>query len=206
MARKAPTTRIGIQEAAAALGRSRRCLDRWREAGSPGFFDEGGVTVVEVEAVKGWALSQGRKLAGKKKRKAQKSNAPADADVRADAGEASTRVDPAPEPAGDEVQAEDVSYLEARRRKELAQAKIRELQALKLAGELLPRAEVEAAALKRVKAARLVLISIPGRLADRLAGEDDAIKIEEMLEAAIMEALRELAGPAAVERKAARAG
>lgn len=93
----------------------------------------------------------------------------------------------------DELEALRVSHLRARIRKERAMADKHELEVAKRRGELVERAEVEAARVERVTYARAVLLGGPGILAGDLVGLG-VEAIEERLSSWVRQALGHLQG------------
>lgn len=92
-----------------------------------------------------------------------------------------------------ELEALRVDHLKARIRKERAMADKHELEVAKRRGELVERAEVEAAQVARVTYARAVLLGGPGALAGDLVGLG-VEAIEERLGGWVRQALELLAG------------
>lgn len=84
-----------------------------------------------------------------------------------------------------------VSVTEAQRRKEVALAKTREIELAQLEGKLVPKAEVTRFWAGRCGAIRDSFLSMPDRLAARLAGKHEA-EIRVALRDEIEEALRSL--------------
>ncbi len=87
-----------------------------------------------------------------------------------------------------------VTSTEARRRKDVALARMREIQVQRLEGQLLDRDDVREAGTGMVSKARAVLLAMPGELCDRLAAEADPIRCREMLDKRVREALEKLSG------------
>lgn len=53
---------VTMIEAIEKLGRTRRCLEQWRNAGCPGFSESCGMVLVNLDDVLAWVKSTGRKL------------------------------------------------------------------------------------------------------------------------------------------------
>lgn len=104
--------------------------------------------------------------------------------------------DPAP-PAGDA--GKDFGYLEARAKREQFQAKQAELDYLEAIGELVPAAELRAAASNRYRAIRDKLLNIPDRLAAILAAQTDPARVHTELTKEIKQVLHELSDDARAE-------
>jgi len=86
-------------------------------------------------------------------------------------------------------QAAKVSATEARRRKEVALAELREMEAAQRRGELLAAGEVRKRWAAGLAALRDRLLSLPDRLGATLAGRDEA-EVRAVLRTALEEALR----------------
>jgi hypothetical protein len=87
---------------------------------------------------------------------------------------------------------EGITHAEALRRKEAALAWLRTLEARKAAGELLERADVDAAVMGAFVRVRARLLAIPASVAPLLVGAD-LPKMAALLEEAVHDALNELA-------------
>ena len=86
------------------------------------------------------------------------------------------------------------SFLEAQRRKELANAQLKELEVRKRAGELIEVATVEATVFEKGRQTRDALLSLADRLAGILAPVTDQAKVHEILLREIHQALEALTG------------
>lgn len=84
-----------------------------------------------------------------------------------------------------------IDYAEATRRKEAALAWTRTLEARRTAGELLARADVDAAVMGAFARVRSRLLALPHAVAPRVVGKDAHAAAQE-IETAVHEALREL--------------
>jgi len=91
-----------------------------------------------------------------------------------------------------------VSASEARRRKEVALARIREIEAAKAEGRFVDIADVEQVFGQHIATARSRLLGIPTSAAPELALEMNPAKVEAILKRHIYEALTELASGAAI--------
>jgi len=87
---------------------------------------------------------------------------------------------------------EGESYFSARERRERAEADIKELEAGKMRGDLLPTADVQAAWSEMVISARAILLALPARLAQKLSMESDPINCEQAMREVIDQALGQL--------------
>lgn len=87
-----------------------------------------------------------------------------------------------------------ITFLEAQRRKELANAQLKELEVRKRAGELIEVATVEATVFEKGRQTRDALLSLADRLAGILAPITDQAKVHELLLKEIHQALEALTG------------
>lgn len=87
-----------------------------------------------------------------------------------------------------------ITFLEAQRRKELANAQLKELEVQKRAGELIEVATVEATVFEKGRQTRDALLSLADRLAGILAPITDQAKVHEILLKEIHQALEALTG------------
>lgn len=87
-----------------------------------------------------------------------------------------------------------ITFLEAQRRKELANAQLKELEVRKRAGELIEVATVEATVFEKGRQTRDALLSLADRLAGILAPITDQAKVHEILLKEIHQALEALTG------------
>lgn len=99
--------------------------------------------------------------------------------------------EPSPE---SEPESSAISFLEAQRRKELANAQLKELEVRKRAGELIEVATVEATVFEKGRQTRDALLSLADRLAGILAPITDQAKVHEILLKEIHQALEALTG------------
>jgi len=88
-----------------------------------------------------------------------------------------------------------VSYEDARRRRELAEAEIAEMKQAEMAGTLIRADAVRSAWAAKITGARDALLQIPSRLAPVLAAEGDLVKVTALLEDELRQALAELSTP-----------
>lgn len=102
--------------------------------------------------------------------------------------------EPSPE---SEPESSATSFLEAQRRKELANAQLKELEVQKRAGELIEVATVEKAMFEKGRQVRDALQSLADRLAGILAPITDQAKVHEVLSKEIHQALEGLTGKSA---------
>ena len=86
------------------------------------------------------------------------------------------------------------SFLEAQRRKELANAQLKELEVRKRAGELIEVSTVETTVFEKGRQTRDALLSLADRLAGILAPITDQAKVHEILLKEIHQALEALTG------------
>jgi hypothetical protein len=110
----------------------------------------------------------------------------------ADAALAQSRLLRMPSPAG----AQRVSYAQARTVSETYKAKRAKLLYEKLSGSLVSLADVKRAQKQSNAIIRAKLLSIPTKLAPRLAGKHSAVELKAILQTEIYEVLRELAATA----------
>lgn len=87
-----------------------------------------------------------------------------------------------------------ITFLEAQRRKELANAQLKELEVRKRAGELIEVATVEKVMFEKGRQTRDALLSLADRLAGILAPVTDQAKMHEILLKEIHQALEALTG------------
>jgi hypothetical protein len=85
------------------------------------------------------------------------------------------------------------TFLSAKRRKEIALADQRELELKQMAGDLVSIDDVNHWVASMILRARDILIRIGTEHRDRLAQETDPIKVQEVIDAEVHRALRELA-------------
>ncbi len=85
-----------------------------------------------------------------------------------------------------------LTYEEARRRRELAEAQKAELQLAELQGDLIRTADVRAAYAKRAAGLRDALLQIPARLAAVVAAEGDQAKCHDILQAELHQVLGQI--------------
>ena len=87
------------------------------------------------------------------------------------------------------------SYEDARRRRELAEANIAEMQQAEMEGVLIRADAVRSAWAAKITGARDALLQIPSRLAPVLAAEADMAKVTALLEDELRQALADLSTP-----------
>jgi hypothetical protein len=87
------------------------------------------------------------------------------------------------------VAASPATFQESIRRKEFAQAQLRELEVAERRGELVNAAEVEIFVCGMIEMCKTTLLAIPRELSDRLALEDDPVACEELMANSIRSAL-----------------
>lgn len=97
--------------------------------------------------------------------------------------------DPPPDP-----ESSIITFLEAQRRKELANAQLKELEVRKRAGELIEVSTVEKTVFEKGRQTRDALLSLADRLAGILAPITDQAKVHEILLKEIHQALEALTG------------
>ncbi len=85
-----------------------------------------------------------------------------------------------------------LTYEEARRRRELAEAQKAELQLAELQGDLIRTADVRAAYAKRAAGLREALLQIPARLAAVVAAEGDQAKCHDILQGELHQVLAQV--------------
>ena len=76
---------------------------------------------------------------------------------------------------------EQVSYMEAKRQREMAEAKMAQIKLRQLEGELVSFEGVRAAATRMSRMSRDSVLGVPSRIAPVLANESDPHKIEQLL-------------------------
>lgn len=84
-------------------------------------------------------------------------------------------------------------WLAAKTRRELAEAQKAEIQLLELAGKLVSRDRVEAAAFSAGRMVRDMLLTVPQKLAGELIEQSDPVIIENMIRKQLRSVLEELA-------------
>lgn len=85
-----------------------------------------------------------------------------------------------------------VSYEDARRRRELAEAMLAEMKQAEMAGQLIRMDAVRSAWAAKITGARDALLQIPSRIAPVLAAEVDLVRVTAILEDELRQALAEL--------------
>ncbi len=108
----------------------------------------------------------------------------------------------APLPAGPIVAGDAeprISYEEARRRRELAEASIAEMKQAELSGDLIRTDAVRAAWAGKITSTRDALLQIPARLSPQLAAESDLVAVTALLEGEIRMVLSDLSTPPAAQ-------
>jgi hypothetical protein len=85
-----------------------------------------------------------------------------------------------------------ISYEEARRRRELAEASIAEMKQAELSGDLIRTDAVRAAWAGKITSTRDALLQIPARLSPQLAAESDLSAVTALLEGEIRQVLSDL--------------
>lgn len=185
---KKPRKWLPIAEACEKLGRARRTLMTWRKQGCRGIKKRAGSLLVDCNQVEAWAHEQGKRPPAKAA--AARARAARAAKAKAESGEQTAQ------PSNDSDSEDEVSLADAKLRKELALAKKHELHVAQAEGRLIPREEEEAGRLRRVEAARAVLLAMPPRYSGRLAAMTEPREIEELLTEAVYAALNQLAGRA----------
>jgi hypothetical protein len=104
-----------------------------------------------------------------------------------------------PPPAGNgtfsgmQADAEQVSYMEAKRQRESAEAKIAQLKLRQMEGELVSIEKVRAASMRMARMLRDSVLGVPSRIAQTLASESDSHQIEQTLMASLRRALDDIA-------------
>lgn len=89
--------------------------------------------------------------------------------------------------------AEDrVSYDEARRRREQAEAELAELKLAELRGDLVRQADVRASLSRRVASLREAFLQLPARVVPVLAADPEPGRMDQVLRAEIVTALRQI--------------
>lgn len=112
---------------------------------------------------------------------------------RARVGSGQRAAEPPAAPAGDDLTAPRLlTYEEARRRRELAEAQKAELQLAELQGDLIRTADVRAAYAKRAAGLREALLQIPARLAAVMAAETDQAKCHDLLQSELHQVLAQI--------------
>jgi hypothetical protein len=146
-----------IFEAAQIMERSEFTLKKWKREGAPGFSVVDGASMVDIETLKKWLDTQPKKknYHTPNRQHEEKSE-----------------------------EAEPVTLLEAKRRKELALALRNEIAVAQLQGQLISKEEVEEGRVRRIQAVRGALMSLPGKLSGALAMRN-ADEIYEVLEGEI---------------------
>jgi hypothetical protein len=94
---------------------------------------------------------------------------------------------------GMSVDSEQVSYMEAKRQRESAEAKIAHLKLRQMEGELVSIEKVRAASMRMARMLRDAVLGVPSRIAQTIANETDAHQIEQTLMASLRRALDDIA-------------
>lgn len=93
----------------------------------------------------------------------------------------------------DETNSKTETFYEAQRRKEVAQASLREVELAQKRGELVPISDVNVWVAGMILRSRDILLRIAPELRDSLALQSDPIKCQELIDAEIHRALSALA-------------
>jgi phage terminase Nu1 subunit (DNA packaging protein) len=83
---------------------------------------------------------------------------------------------------------------EAKRRRAVAEARLAEMAADREEGQLLARADVDAAVTGAFARVRARLLAVPSKVAAEAAAESEPVRVQALVQAAVYEALAELAG------------
>jgi phage terminase Nu1 subunit (DNA packaging protein) len=161
---KAKRPRASTKDVCDAFGVSRRTVTKWAGSGCPHEKARGG-NRFDLRAVQRWREERDR--------------------ANADAGVGGT---PPPVAPGTRD-----ALNEAKLRKETAAARRVELIVGKLEGELVERAEVEAAFVRACAAFRSLVLAVPARCAPVVADLVEAVEVERLLRLELEEVLRQLA-------------
>jgi len=94
---------------------------------------------------------------------------------------------------GMQADAEQVSYMEAKRQRESAEAKIAQLKLRQMEGELVSIEKVRAASMRMARMLRDAVLGVPSRIAQTLASESDSHQIEQTLMKSLRRALDDIA-------------
>lgn len=159
-----PPKPVSLSEAATLLGVHRNTVKSW--------LDRGCTALRAADAARGidWQLSLADILAWRE-------------------SQAVAAVEQATGPAADVVDLD-----EARRRKVLAEAELAEYELAQVRGSVVAVSDIAARVTSEYAEVRARLLSIPARLAQRLAVETDASAIERAIKAEVTAALEELTG------------
>ena len=87
-----------------------------------------------------------------------------------------------------------VNFHNARAAREIYEARLKKLSFEQKQGNLLPRAEVEAATQNTYQVFKEAMLNVPNRVAGQLAAESDPLKIHQLLEGEIRLALQTFSG------------
>jgi hypothetical protein len=157
--------RITIDEAAVSLGKSKRTLERWKAKGTAGFYLLAGIIYVDLEELKS---SQG-----------QSSKTP----VKKFGDTTSPTTDIADKNhVGQEDSSENIGLLEAKRRKEVAVARIKETELAKLQSKLVEKELVLKLFRSAGHAVRSRAMALPARLSGKLCRIKDTRKMAKELQ------------------------
>jgi phage terminase Nu1 subunit (DNA packaging protein) len=164
------------KEIARQLGVSEAAVSNWAKEGAP--------VAAGAEAVADWRARNKRAHISASQAVAERFNHPPGQIKRV--AQAAESVSAAP-PAADHI-----SYEEARRRREVADALTAELRHREVCGELVQAIDVRASLAKRVVTFREGLLQIPDRLSAQLSAENDQGAIRRLLDVEIRATLAHL--------------
>lgn len=112
--------------------------------------------------------------------------------ARADSRPATDAVSPvAGMPMAPELE-DRISYDEARRRREQAEAELAELKLAELRGDLVRQADVRAALARRVASLREAFLQLPARLVPVLAADPTPARMDQVIRSEIVAALQQI--------------
>lgn len=170
--RDAGVRRIKPAELARELGVSRQAINDLQKRGKLPRSDDG---LVDVDLAR-HAIASRVRPSGKT------------------AGALTTPATPAPVFGGGmSVDAEQVSYMEAKRQREMAEAKIAQLKLRQMEGDLVSIEKVRAASMRMARMLRDAVLGVPSRIAQTIANETDAHLVEQSLMASLRRALDDIA-------------
>lgn len=97
-------------------------------------------------------------------------------------------------------------FIESQARREMFKANLTELEYLVQVGKLIPADEVDSEWFKLARLVRDTMLNIPARIAGQLAHETDQRKVQDLLEAEIVQALEALSDTKAINEPMAEDG
>lgn len=179
--------------AASMLGMTAATLRLWRAQGCPS-WKKGNKILVDPDEVRAWGAARGLEpgRSGRPSKLKLAQAAEKRAGTAPETGEKARILDEKPPKPTDSADTLIRKEALAKARAQFWKAKTDKLKALREEGRLVSREEAIAAHTHAVERAKAAFLSMPSKVAATLAAETNARKIEERLDAAVREILREL--------------